>query len=264
MFKEVYVMTQYEKILQMWRSFNIKTVADLDMRLDSFKVLFAYNSGKIENSEVTYEDTREVFSDDRVSSFSGKPTTITEISNQRKCYKFLLPQIISAEPLTLELIKEVHDITTMATYDDRCYFELGERPGSFKKTDFVVGINEIGATPEEVESELKSLLEELHNEKNYMEPAQILRTASYFHVWFETIHPFADGNGRVGRTLMNYMLMSNNHPPLVVYNDDKKVYYSALDYFREGEDLQPFFEFSQKQLEKTWHKTLECMEKRKQ
>jgi len=147
---------------------------------------------------------------------------------------------------------------------DRRYFELGERPGHFKKTNFVVGINEIGAAPEEVERELKSLLEELYDLKKYREPVQVLRAASYFHVWFETIHPFADGNGRVGRTLMNYMLMSNSHPPLIVYNEDKKVYYSALDYFREGEDLQPFFEFSQGQLEKTWHKTLERMEKRKQ
>ena len=125
-------MTQYEKILQMWRSFNIKTVANLDIRLDSFKVLFAYNSGKIENSEVTYEDTREIFSDDRVSSFTGKPTTITEISNQRKCYEFLLPKIIRAEPITLELIKEVHDITTMATYDDRqTLFRVGRAARSF-------------------------------------------------------------------------------------------------------------------------------------
>jgi len=69
--------------LQLWKSYNIKTVADLDLRLNSFRVQFAYNSAKIENPEVTYHATREVF---------------------EKCYTFLLPKIIAKEPLTLSLI----------------------------------------------------------------------------------------------------------------------------------------------------------------
>ena len=174
-------MTLYEKTIKLWKSFNIKTVADLDTRLDSFRVLFAYNSGRIENSEITYNDTREVFSDNRVSNFAGSPTTLAEISNQRKCYEFLLPKIIEAEPITLDLIKEVHAITTTNTYDDRRFYELGERPGSFKKTDFVIGKDEVGAAPDEVESELKSLLDEVYETKEFDTPAKLLKLASYFH-----------------------------------------------------------------------------------
>ena len=250
-------MTDYEKVVALWHGYNIKTVSELDMRLDSFRVLFAFNSGKLESDEVTYEDTREVFSDDKVSSFVGSPSTLTKISNQRKCYEFLLPKIIKDEPITIELIKEVHAITIMATYDDRRFFELGERPGSFKKNDFVVGEGEYGSAPEDVESELESLLDEIYNIGKLAEPTQVLRTAAYFHAWYETIHPFADGNGRTGRTLMNYFLMVNNHPPLIVYSEDRKAYYAALDLFREADaDLNPLFNFFKQQLEKTWKATL--------
>ena len=256
-------MTAYEKILTMWQEYNIKTAQDLNMRLDSFRVLFAYNSGRIENPEITYENTREVFSDGRVTAFSGSAITVVEIANQKLCYEFLLPKIIGKEPITIELIKEIHEITTNATYDDRRFLELGERPGLFKINDFVVGEDEVGSAPEDVEGDLISLLEEINDIGNISEPIKLLKMVAYFHGWFETIHPFADGNGRVGRTLINYMLMSNGHPPLVVYNEDKQGYYNALKQFSSQEKLDPLFEFFQSQLEKTWEKGLKRYESRK-
>jgi len=248
----------------MWNSYNITTVSDLDLRLNSFRVQFAYNSAKIENPEVTYHATREVFEDKLVKTFKGNPETLTEISNQRKCYTFLLPKIIDKKPMTLSLIKEAHEITTMGTYDDRRFFELGERPGEFKKNDFVVGRNDVGSLPEEVETDLTDLLKEIADARNLSEPVRILKAATYFHMRFEYVHPFADGNGRVGRTMMNYFLMSNNHPPLIVYDEDRDGYYSALEHYGENDDIEPLFDFFRSQLEKTWKLALERHEKRLQ
>ena len=250
-------MTKYDQIIELWRSFNIKSVSDLDLRLDSFRVLFAYNSGKIENPEITYHDTRDVFENNKATRFTGNPTTLTEISNQKKCYEFLLPKIIAADPMSIELIKEVHSITTMATYDNRRYFELGERPGLFKKHDFVVGKKEVGSLPEEVERDLLQLLNEINDAGHLHKPFAALKAATYFHAWFEHIHPFADGNGRVGRTMMNYFLMIHNHPPLIVYDEDRAEYYGALEQFDDTEDIGPLVEFFTRQLVKTWEKTLE-------
>ena len=260
--ERVFVLTSYEKVLKMWKSYNIKTITDLDLRLNSFRVQFAYNSAKIENPEVTYHATREVFEDRQVKTFKGSPETLTEISNQRKCYAFLLPKIIAQEPITLDLIKEAHEITTMGTYDDRRFFELGERPGEFKKNDFVVGKNDVGSLPEEVEADLKELLGELADAQNLSEPEKVMKAATYFHMRFETIHPFADGNGRVGRTMMNYFLMVNNHPPLIVYDEDREEYYKALEHYSEDEDIEPLFEFFRQQLGKTWAKALDMYDKR--
>jgi len=242
----------YQKILQLWQSFNITTTAQLDARLNSFRVLFAYNSGKIENPETTYYDTREVFENGKIAGFSGDPITAVEIINQKRVYSFLLPKIIKKEPITMELVKTVHGLLTMATYDDRRFFELGERPGEFKKTDFVVGKNEIGSMPGDVPEDIEELLDEI----SHIKPKDAFKSAAYFHGRFENIHPFADGNGRTGRTMLNYFLLIHNHPPLIIYEEDRMKYYTALEAFDTDENLNPMIEFFHNQLEKTWEKTL--------
>ena len=249
-------MTTYEKILQMWSAFNIGTVEDLDIRLNSFRVQFAYNSAKIENPEVTFHATRDIFEDGIVKDFKGNPDTLTEISNQQKCYTFLLPKIIAKEAMTVDLIKQAHEITTMGTYDHRRYFVLGERPGQFKKNDFVVGMHDVGALPEQVQPEMADLLAEINSVCGMQDAERLFKTATYFHMRFESIHPFADGNGRVGRTMMNYFLMTHNHPPLIVFEEDRGRYYEALEHFGEHENLDLLHTFLLHQLEKTWIKAL--------
>jgi len=91
----------------------------------------------------------------------------------------------------------------------------------------------------------------------------VLKAAAYFHARFEHIHPFADGNGLVGRTLMNYYLMTHNHPPLIVYNEDKRMYYECLQKYDETENLNPLYEFLKYETEKTWEKTLAIFEGKK-
>ena len=79
-----------------------------------------------------------------------------------------------------------------------------------------------------------------------------LTAAAYFHCNFEYIHPFADGNGRTGRTLMNYFLMIHDLPPTVIFDEDKKLYYEALSIFDETEKLDGFVSLLKDQTVKTW------------
>lgn len=71
---------------------------------------------------------------------------------------------------------------------------------------------------------------------------------------FESIHPFADGNGRVGRTLMNYYLLTHDYPPTIIYSEDKKNYYLALALFDATEDMDGFKAFIKEQTIKTWRR----------
>jgi Fic family protein len=105
-------MSQYEEILGLWYNYNVKTEADIDLRLHNFRILFAYNSGKIENDAVTYSDTREIFANGRVLNYTGSPRTLFELSNQRVCYEFLKPKLAAKEPLSITLIKETHGVLT--------------------------------------------------------------------------------------------------------------------------------------------------------
>ena len=80
----------------------------------------------------------------------------------------------------------------------------------------------------------------------------ILKSAAYFHAKLENIHPFSDGNGRVGRLMMNYFLIIHNYPPIIIFEEDKKEYYSALEEYDKNIDLKPFITFLKEQSIKTW------------
>ena len=237
----------------MWQLWRVQSVTDIDEKLHNFKILFAYNSGKIENEEVTYHDTREIFENGRAVNFTGDPRALFEQKNQKICYELLKHKIAAREPLSVPLVLETHGALTGGTYDERRFVERGERPGAFKKNDYVTGREEVGSTPANVPGDIGELLDEVQN----YDGNEILKTVAYFHSRFEHIHPFADGNGRVGRTLMNYFLMIRNHPPLIIYDEDKATYYAALEAYDREEAIAPMFEFLRCETERTWGKSLE-------
>lgn len=244
---------EYQSAVRLWQSWNIRTAAELDRYLENFRILFAYHSGKIENENITYNDTREIFENGRVIGYTGDTRTLFEQQNQKLCYEALKEKLAAKEPLSAELVKEIHCMLASGTYDERRYIVNGERPGEFKKHDYVIGINESGSPPETVKDDLEELLAEV-TEAGGRDP---LKAGTYLHARFEFIHPFADGNGRVGRTLLNYWLIINDYPPLIVYDEDKKDYYEALRQYDESELLHPLESFFRGQTVKTWSRALE-------
>ena len=249
-------MSRYERAVQTWQGWQVRSAADIDQHLDSFRILFAYHSGKIENSEITYHDTREIFENGKVSGYTGSPWTLFEQQNQKLCYEVLKGKIADREPISMELVREVHCILTSGTYDERRYIDNGERPGEFKKHDYVTGIHEVGSAPEDVEPDLQELIQEV-NEIGRSAP---LKAGAYLHACFEAIHPFADGNGRVGRALLNYWLMANDYPPTIIFDEDKQSYYRALQLYDEQDDIAPLAEFLEQQTVKTWDRAMALTE----
>lgn len=244
-------MADYANILKFWQRLNIETEADLEVQLNSFKILFAFNSNKIENENTTYEDTYEIFDKGKVSNYTGDVRTLLEIQNQRSAYERMVKGWAAKEPLTESLVLEFHQILTQGTYDER-RIEQGERPGQYKQHHFVVGINEVGAAPETVAEEIRELLDEVN--ATAINANNVLNAAAYFHAKFENIHPFADGNGRCGRVLLNYFLLSQGYPPVNIFDDDRKSYYAALDSFHEHQDIIPLRAFIEFETVKTWEK----------
>lgn len=234
------------------RKIKIQSMDDFEKEFYDFKILFAYHSGKIENEKITYHNTRDIFDSGRVVSYTGDLKTLYEIENQKQCYEFLKPYILEKKAMDLDFIKKIHYKLTKGTYDEYRYHVNQERPGEFKKHDYVTGKNEVGSYPEDVEQDLIDLLEEINDEKfkNYF------LGGIYFHAVFENIHPFADGNGRVGRTLMNYYFMIHDIAPVIIYNENKEAYYSALEKYDTQEEIKPLYNFITMQQEKTWERTV--------
>nr|WP_296875956.1 Fic family protein [Thomasclavelia sp.] len=120
--------------------------------------------------------------------------------------------------MDLELVK--------GAYDERRY-ERGNWPGEFKKHGYVTGKNEVGSYPDEVEEDIIELVKEINeivvNEDNWY------MVTVYFRDWFENIHLFIISNERVGRTILNYLNMINDISPVIIYDEDIKYYYEALE-----------------------------------
>lgn len=236
----------YSEIVEKWQNNVVSNKEELMAKMQNFRIIFAYNSNRIENPETTYHDTREIFENGKVVNFTGDIRTIFEIQNQKECFDFLVNKILNKEPITKELILQTHEKLMKGCYDETRYLK-GERPGSFKKHEYVIG-DDVGELPENVENEIDFLCNEL-KENEGKDP---LKIATYLHLNFEQIHPFADGNGRLGRTLLNYYLMIHDYPPTIIYNEDKDVYYMALEVFDRTGQINGFEKFLQEQTEKTW------------
>lgn len=227
-------MELYDDIVWAWKKRKIENVSDLDAQLDNFRILFAYHSNAIENKETTYHHTREIFENGKVVNFTGDIRTLLEIQNQKECYEYLKNLIMEGRTLDKKIVKKVHELLLKGCYDEKKY-KKGEWPGEYKKHDYVVG-DDIGAFPEDVESEISELCEEV----NAYHGEDILTTACCFHLNFESIHPFADGNSRVGRTLMNYYLMIHGYPPTIIYEENKDAYYMGLAVFDKANKKRGF------------------------
>lgn len=248
-------MERYQKAVALWQRRQIRTDAELAEALNGHSVSFAYHSGNLENAHITYNDTREIFDHDGVTSYTGDLRTLFEIRNAKDANELFLQAFRERRALDEQLVKEFQKCLTQNTYDTRRY-QLGERPGAYKRHDYVTGKNEIGAAPEDVPEKMRELLDELHD----IPADRLLRAAAYYHVKFENIHPFADGNGRTGRITMNYFLVLNGHPPITIHQEDRKAYYAALEAWDERQELLPMESFLMEQTVKTWAKQIERAE----
>lgn len=255
-------MPDYNEIVSVWKKRQILTVDALDAALSNYRILFAYHSNRIENAGLDIHQTREIFENGKVINYTGDLRTLFETSNQKECYDFLREHIVGKTPITPDFICQVHKVLTHGCYDESRW-KQGERPGEFKKNYYGVG-DDAGASPEDVTEEIQALCDEILK----MEPKasileNVLKIAAYFHLAFENIHPFADGNGRVGRTLMNYYLLTHDLPPVIIYDEDRKTYYMALTVFDKTGRIDGFVQFLKEECVKTWTKETPIRSRRK-
>ncbi len=91
----------YEEVIKFWHNQKLQTEEDYKNILENFSVLFAYNSGVIENEKITYNDTREIFYNGKIINFTGDLKTLFEISNQKDCYEYLIDEVVQKSPITI-------------------------------------------------------------------------------------------------------------------------------------------------------------------
>lgn len=178
-----------------------------------------YNSNRIEGSKLTHDQTRYIFETNTVgaSKESVNVDDIIETSNHFRCIDLIIDK--AKTKLTQTLIRELHFLLKSGTSDSRKdWFNVGE----YKRLPNEVGGNET-CPPKEVAFRMKELLFEYHNIET-----KTIENIIDFHYQFEIIHPFQDGNGRVGRLIMFKECLANNIVPFIIDEDLKLFYYRGL------------------------------------
>ena len=183
------------------------------------QIELTYNSNHIEGSSLTYEQTRYIFETNTIDVENGSLNVddVIETANHFRLVSLIIDNAKSV--LTEEFIKKLHLLLKNGTSDSRKdWFAVGD----YKKLP-----NEVGGMnttlPEEVPEKMKELLDE-YNAKEEKSLDDVLD----FHVKFEKIHPFQDGNGRVGRLIMFKECLKYNIIPFIIEDDLKMFYYRGL------------------------------------
>ncbi len=178
-----------------------------------------YNSNHMEGSGLTHDQTRYIFETNTVgiSGESIRVDDIIETTNHFRCIDSIIDN--AGYELSEKYIKELHRILKSGTGDSRKdWFRVGE----YKKLPNEVGGAETVA-PENVHAEIRKLLDAYNSKKQV-----VLDDIIDFHVRFERIHPFQDGNGRIGRLIMFKECLKHNITPFIIDEQHKMFYYRGL------------------------------------
>ena len=183
------------------------------------QIELTYNSNHMEGSRLTHDQTRYIYETNTigVTEESVNVDDILETSNHFRCVDLVIEH--AKLPLSEKLIKELHAVLKSGTSDSRLdWFAVG----SYKKMPNEVSGMETAA-PENVGEQMQSLLAEYNRG-----PKKELRDLLDFHVRFERIHPFQDGNGRVGRLILFKECLRYGIVPFIIEDDLKLFYYRGL------------------------------------
>lgn len=180
---------------------------------------FTYNSNHMEGSRLTHEQTRHIFETNTIgiTEDSIRVDDIVETVNHFRCIDSIIDH--ATDKLTEGYIKELHLTLKTGTQDSQKeWFKVGE---------YKLLPNEVGGMdtclPENVHKEMAALLKEYNAKKT-----KILDDILDFHQRFEAIHPFQDGNGRVGRLIMFKECLANGIVPFIITEDLRRFYYRGL------------------------------------
>lgn len=188
------------------------------------QVFLTYNTNRIEGSRLSEEQTRYIYETNTFYAEEGENTAniddINETINHFACFDYMLDTV--NEPLSEKIIKEFHKFLKNNTSQSKLpWFKVGD----YKTKPNIVGGSET-TPPEKVAAEMQKLLS-AYGKKSEMTFEDIVE----FHWAFEQIHPFQDGNGRVGRLILFRECLAHNIIPFIIEDNHKFYYYRGLQEF---------------------------------
>ncbi len=195
-----------------------------------FELTFTHHSTAIEGNTLTLLETKAVL-EDGIAIGGKELREIYEVVNHKKAYQYVKECIAEARKLEEAIVKDIHALLTENIF-------IG---GVYRREE--VRISGAGFTPpagNEMYAQIKNFYVDLTMKEKELHPIEL---AAWTHAEFVRIHPFADGNGRTSRLLMNYQLLLHGYLPISVAKENRVDYYNALEEYAVNGDLNMFSEF---------------------
>jgi Fic family protein len=196
---------------------------------DQFLLSLTYNSNKIEGSTLSEDETADIIFNNK--SIPNKSIIEQlEVKNHQTALHYLFQYLQASKKINGELILKLHSILMNGIRDDAgMYRNHGVRiVGSYVPTANYLKISVL----------MKDIVKSINTKQK-----DILEHASKIHAKFEQIHPFSDGNGRVGRMILTAMLLKNNSAPAIIKQEEKHIYYACLRRTQLHEDSTQLEDF---------------------
>ena len=198
------------------------TEGEVERLTEEFVVEYTYNSNAIEGNTLTLRETDMVL---RGLTIAQKPLKDhMEAVGHKEAFDFVRDLVKAQEPLSERIIKQIHYLVLADKKDDR---------GVYRRVPVrIMGAKHEPVQPYLIQPKMEQLLESYNNSKEHIIPR-----LARFHIEFEGIHPFIDGNGRTGRLLINLELMKAGYPPIDIKFTDRIAYYNAFDEYHVKHNL---------------------------
>ncbi len=201
-------------------------------RYEAFVSMFTNDSTAIEGNTLTLRETASLLFDGITPAKNLRE--VNEVLNHKRAFDHILEH---EDDVTREFILNLHRLVVKDTLDD----DLEDQVGAWRTVQvYIRGVEWVPPSPVDVPQDIASLLSWYAKNREMVHP---LVLATYFHVGFETVHPFVDGNGRVGRLLMNFILHRNGLPMVNIPNAQRNRYYDVLHEAQMKGNLRPFIGF---------------------
>ena len=198
------------------------TDGEIKRLMEEFTVEYTYNSNAIEGNTLTLRETDMVL---RGLTIAQKPLKDhMEAVGHKEAFEFIQGLIKEQVPLSESIIKQIHYLVLADKKDDR---------GVYRRVPVrIMGAKHEPVQPYLIQPKMEQLLESYINSTEHIIPR-----LARFHIEFEGIHPFIDGNGRTGRLFVNMELMKAGYPPIDIKFSDRVAYYKAFDEYYEKTNL---------------------------
>ena len=205
------------------------TAGEVERLREEFMIEFTYNSNAIEGNTLTLKETALALEGMTIDQKPLKDHL--EAVGHRDAFLYVQDVAQNDTPLSEMVIKNIHSLVLMNRPDDK---------GVYRRIPVrIMGAYTEPVQPYMIEPKMTELISKNEGREQSM---HIIERIARFHLEFEGIHPFIDGNGRTGRLLMNLDLIRNGFPPINVKFTDRKRYYDAFDAYYKEDDAMPMIE----------------------